>query len=259
MTEFIDQDLADSHFEETTLRGATFRNVGLANARFEMVDLTGVTIKWAYVFDVTIDADIRNVVINGVDVVPLIQAELDRRYPGRAKMRPTDPDGFREAWALLERLWQETVDRARTFPPEMLHERVDGEWSFIETLRHLVFATDGWINRALLGDPSPWHPLGLPHDEMDDKPGIPRDRDARPSLDEILAVRAERMATMKEVLAHLTEEKLSSTSEPVVGPPGHPEGDDIPVMVILSCILEEEWEHRIYAERDFDKLAPREA
>jgi hypothetical protein len=26
-------------------------------------------------------------------------------------------------------------------------------WSFIETLRHLVFATDSWIRRAMLGDP----------------------------------------------------------------------------------------------------------
>jgi DinB superfamily len=35
----------------------------------------------------------------------------------------------------------------------LLHESVGGEWSFIETLRHLVFATDSWIRRAILGDP----------------------------------------------------------------------------------------------------------
>ena len=88
-------------------------------------------------------------------------------------MRPTDPAGFREAWDVVERLWGETVERARRLDPELLHESVDGEWSFIETLRHLVFATDSWIRRAILGDPSPWDPLDLPWDEMPDTPGVP--------------------------------------------------------------------------------------
>ena len=97
-------------------------------------------------------------------------------------MRPTDPAGFREAWDIIERLWAGTVERARALAPEQLHESVDGEWSFIETLRHLVFATDAWVRRAILGDPSPWDPLDLPWDEMPDTPGIPRDREAvRPS------------------------------------------------------------------------------
>ena len=94
-------------------------------------------------------------------------------------MRPTDPAGFREAWDVVERLWGETVERARRLDPELLHESVDGEWSFIETLRHLVFATDSWIRRAILGDPSPWDPLDLPWDEMADTPGrAPRPRRA---------------------------------------------------------------------------------
>jgi hypothetical protein len=63
--------------------------------------------------------------------------------------------------------------------PELLHESVDGEWSFIETLRHLACGTDSWIRRAVLGDPSPWDALDLPWDEMPDTPGVPRDRDAR--------------------------------------------------------------------------------
>jgi hypothetical protein len=43
----------------------------------------------------------------------------------------------------------------------------------IETQRHLVFATDAWVRRAILGDPTPWHPLNLPHDEMPDEPSVP--------------------------------------------------------------------------------------
>jgi hypothetical protein len=90
-------------------------------------------------------------------------------------MRPTNADGYREAWDLLERLWAETIDKAQALPPDALHVRVNGEWSFIETQRHLVFATDAWVRRAVLGDPSPWDPLDLPHDELGDEPSVPRD------------------------------------------------------------------------------------
>jgi hypothetical protein len=47
---------------------------------------------------------IENVTINGVDIGPLVNAEVDRRYPDRAKMRPADPAGFKEAWDVVERL-----------------------------------------------------------------------------------------------------------------------------------------------------------
>ncbi len=179
-----------------------------------------------------------------------------RRYPDRVKMRPTDAEGFREAWDILERLWQRTVERSRGMAPELLHERVEGEWSFIETLRHLVFATDAWVKRAILGEPSPWSPLDLPHDEMPDEPGVPRDRGARPSLDEVLALRADRMATVRRVIADLTDEKLAGMTEPVVEP-GYPEPESFAVRRCLLAILNEEWEHRLYAERDFDVLGSR--
>jgi hypothetical protein len=81
-----------------------------------------------------------NVVVNGVDVAPLVDAELNRRMPGRAKMRPDDADGFREAWVILERLW-EAPSRARTLPEAALHRSIDDEWSFIQTLRHLNVAS----------------------------------------------------------------------------------------------------------------------
>ena len=196
---------------------------------------------------------IENLRVNGVDVVPLVEAELNRRYPERAKMSPADAAGYREAWDILERLWSETVERARGLAPGLLHERVDGEWSFIETLRHLVFATDAWVKRAILGVPSPWDPLDLPHDEMPDEPSVPRDLDARPSLDEVLALRVDRMATVRQVLAGLTDEKLAGMTEPVMEP-GYPEPGSFAVRRCLQAILNEEWEHRLYAERDFDAL-----
>ena len=256
MTDFTGEDLTGSRFEDVHLAGARFHDVDLTGARFQLVDLTGAVIRGAALVNVDISGEIKNLLVNGVDVVPLVEAELNRRYPERGKMRPADADGFREAWDILERLWQRTVGRARGMAPELLHERVEGEWSFIETLRHLVFATDAWVNRAILGEPSPWHPLDLPHDEMPDLPGVPRDRGASPSLDEVLALRADRMATVRRVIADLTDVKLAGMTEPVTAP-GYPEPDSFPVRRCLQAILNEEWAHRLYAERDFDTLQSR--
>ena len=256
MTELAGDDLRGARIEHVYLNDARFHDVDLTGARFNLVDMTGVRIRGAAVVDVDISGEIENVRVNGVDVVPLVEAELDRRYPDRPKMRPTDADGYREAWDILERLWGETVDRARALPPEQLHERVDDEWSFIETLRHLVFATDAWVRRAILGEPSPWHPLDLPHDEMADEPTVPRDRDVRPSLDDVLELRADRMATVRKVLADLTDETLAGTTEPVMEP-GYPASESYAVRRCLLAILNEEWEHRLYAERDLDVLESR--
>lgn len=256
MTDFVGDDLRAARFERVDLRGAELRDVDLAGARFRCVDLSGVVMRGVELVDVDVHGEISNLTINGVDIGPLVNAELDRRHPDRAKMRPEDPDGFREAWEVVERLWADTVERARRMDPALLHESVDGEWSFIETLRHLVFATDSWIRRAMLGDPSPWDPLDLPWDEMPDTPGVPRDRDVRPSLDRVLELRQDRMATVREVVDALTDESLQGGTTPVEGP-GWPESRSYPVRECLLCILNEEWEHRLYAERDLDALEQR--
>lgn len=245
-------------FENADMTDATFRLVDLRGARFAEVDMTGVVMRGAELVDVELDGEVSNLVINGVDVAPLVEAELDRRYPDRARMRPTDPDGFRQAWDILERLWDGTLDRARGLDAERLHESVAGEWSFIQTLRHLVFATDAWIRRTLLGDPNPWNRLDLPWDGMTPTPGVPWDRDARPSLEEVTALRTDRMATMRQVLDDLTEERLNAHTEPVSGP-GWPPPESYPIRECLLCILNEEWCHRLYAERDLAVLEARVA
>jgi DinB superfamily/Pentapeptide repeats (8 copies) len=254
--EFSERSLAGARFRRVDLAGAAFDHVDLTGARFYEVDLSGVNIRGAYLRDVDISGDLDGMRVNGVDVGPLIEAELDRRHPERAKLRPTDAAGFREAWDVIEQLWAETVGRAEQLDPALLHERVDGEWSFIETLRHLVFATDAWVRRALLGDPSPWDPLDLPWDEMPDMAGIPRDRDARPSLEDVLALRSDRMGTVRRVVADLTDDKLDGSTEPV-SEPGWPPSESFPVREVLATILNEEWWHRQFAERDLDALTAR--
>ncbi|QNE19234.1 DinB family protein [Kribbella qitaiheensis] len=256
MADFTQQNLSGSRFDDVYLTDARFHDVDLKNARFSLVDLSGVTIRGALVVNAEISGQIENLQINGVDVGPLVEAELNRRYPERTKMRPDDADGFREAWEILERCWQELVVRAQALDPKLLHERVDGEWSFIETLRHLAFATDAWVSRAVLGEPNPWDPLDLPHDEMSDHPGVPRDLDARPSLEELLVLRADRQAVVRHVLATLTDDQLAGDTTPVPAP-GYPESKSFAVRRCLRTILNEEWEHHLYAARDLTALESR--
>jgi len=123
-------------------------------------------------------------------------------------------------------------------------------------LRHLAFATDSWVRRAIQGDPAPWHPLGLPWDGMPDTPGVPRDRAARPTLDEALELRYDRMATVRAVVDGLTDESLAADTTPVEAP-GWPRPKSYPVRQCLLIVLNEEWWHRQFAERDLAVLEGR--
>jgi hypothetical protein len=262
MTEFREQDLTGARFERVSLRDATFTQVYLNGASMHDVDLTGAQIRGALfnesrmrgveLVNVKISGELQNVVVNGVDIAPLVDAELNRRMPERARMRPDDSDGFREAWAILEALWDGTVARARTFPEAVLHRSVDDEWSFIQTLRHLNFAGAAWVGRMILGNASPWHQLDLPWDGAPGWDDIPWDREARPSLDEVLTVRRERQALVRHVMESLTDERLAS--EVTRTEPGWPQMESFPFKECLRIVLNEEWQHRLYAERDLTSL-----
>jgi uncharacterized damage-inducible protein DinB len=262
MTDFVEQDLSGAHFERVNLRHARFEQVLLNDTTMRAVDLSGADIRaarlhgtrirGAELHDVEISAELANVVVNGVDIAPLVERELNRLTPERAKMRPDTADGFREAWALLAPLWEGTIRRAQSLPAEAMHASVNGEWSFIETLRHLNFASAAWIGRMILGDPAPWHPLDLPWDEAPGWEGIPWDREAQPPLNVVLAVRAERQAMVSAVIASLTDEQLSSHVSQTA--PGWPQSEAMPFKACLAIVLNEEWEHRRYADRDLTVL-----
>jgi DinB superfamily/Pentapeptide repeats (8 copies) len=262
MTEFRDQDLTGARFERVSLRDTTFTSVHFDDADMHVVHFSGALIHGAVfngtrlrgveLVDVEINGELQNVVVNGVDIAPLVDAELNRRMPERAMMRADDADEFRAAWAILARLWDGTLARARTFPDAALHRSVDGEWSFVQTLRHLNFASAAWVGRMVLGVASPWHPLDLPWDEAPGWDGIPWDREARPSLDEVLTVRRERQAMVGQVIESLTDEQL--TADVTRTEPGWPRLENFPVKECLRIVLNEEWEHRLYAERDLTAL-----
>ena len=252
MTRFHDQDLTGTSFEHVILRNAELNGVDLSGAQIRGVLFNGSRMRGVELVDVEISGELQNVIVNGVDIAPLVDAELNRRMPERAKMRPDDSDGFREAWAILEQLWKGTVARAMTFPAAALHDNVDDEWSFIQTLRHLNFASAAWVGRMALGNASPWHPLDLPWDEAPGWDGIPWDREARPSLDEVLTIRRERQAMVRHLLESLTDDQLAA--EVTRSEPGWPRVEDFPLKECLRIVLNEEWQHRLYAERDLDAL-----
>ena len=262
MSDFTEQDLSGSSFEKVDLSGSTFAKVDMTGMDVREVDLSRTRVRGAYfdgvrmsgveVPDLEIYGEVVRLVVNGVDVVPLVEAELNRRMPERALMAPTDVAGFREAFATMDRLWGETMARARTVPAERLYEQVDGEWSFIDTLRHLGFAHACWVGGVVLAQRSPWHPLDLPWDEAPVYEGVPWARRARPELHEVMALRRQRRATVAEVLDGLTDVGLGRVVTSAT--PFLQDASELTVADCLRVVLSEEWEHRLYAERDLAKL-----
>ena len=150
----------------------------------------------SWLVDVNVSGLIGDVVVNDVDVTAFVEAELDRRHPERAQVREMQAaDDYRKMWDTIERLWSDTVARARRLPEDARQERVDDEWSFVETLRHLVFATDAWVGRTVLDEPMPYHRLGYPYSgyPASDAAAVGVDLAARPSFDEVIDVRADRI------------------------------------------------------------------
>lgn len=240
------------------LRGAEFVDADLRGARFVRSDLSGVVMRGVDVAGADIDAPWivdgeSSLLVNGVDVAPLVEAELNRRFPGRADRRAADPDGLRRAWAEVDRTWETTLERVAAMPAGTVDVSVDGEWSFAQTLRHLVMATDVWLRGAILRIEQPLHPIGQPFAEYEtDGYDMSVFSAVTPSYDEVLDVRADRVAMVRDFLATVTPEQLGA---PCTHPwaPDHPE-------TILSClhvILDEEWEHHRYAVRDLDAIEAR--
>jgi DinB superfamily/Pentapeptide repeats (8 copies) len=237
------------------LEGAQFVDANLRGARFRRADLSGVVMRAMNVRGADIDAprlfDGESfLLVNGVDVIPLVEAELDRRFPGRAGRRAADPDGLRAAWAALERTWAATLERAAAMPAGTVDVAVDGEWSFAQTLRHLVMATDTWLGRAILGIEQPYHPIGEPNAEYEtDGYDMSVFATVTPSYADVLEVRAGRVAMVRDFLATVTSDDLAAARKNPWAPE-YPE-------TVLSClhvILREEWEHHRYAVRDLDAV-----
>jgi uncharacterized protein YjbI with pentapeptide repeats len=235
-----------------SLSGARLRGVDFSDARLHGVDFEGAKITDAWFSGADISGEIEGLRLNGVEVAPLVAAELERLHPERIKLRASDPEGLVEAWDMIENTWQATVERARQLPESYLSERVDDEWSFVETLRHLVLATDCWLRRTVKGIARPYHPWALGGTWLREPAAWGIDPAADPSLAEVLDVRRSRMDEVRQTLSSLTAADLERTCTPPPTP-GHP-AEPHTVLECLHVILNEEWEHNRYAVRDLELL-----
>jgi hypothetical protein len=235
MPEEFEGDLAGSVFWGADLTGSTFRDV----------NLTDTTIGHAWLVNVDIDALVENVVINGVDVTDYVN-ERDPWYPLRGMIRPpATPEAARKTWALLEAEWATTIAGARAVPETVLHRSVNDEFSFVQTLRHLVFAMDKWFTAPILGEG--FDPIGLPNSGSVDFgfPGL--DYTLAPSLADALAVRADRATRLREYLGGVRQSDFSRLVEVLENGPN-------PIEECLFTVFEEEFWHLRYARRDLAQI-----
>jgi hypothetical protein len=236
-------------------RGARFDVADLRGARFTDCDLTGVTIRDCWLVDVSISGYLSNVTVNGVDVTDFVSAELDRRHPERVQFREGQTaDDVRAIWDTIEQLWAQATQRAGRLPQAALDQQVNEEWSFSQTLRHLVFITDAWASRTVLDEEMPYHPLGLPQSwyPAEDAAALGIDLSAQPGHAEILAARADRMAAMRRIVAGLTDDSLGRLCQRSPAP-GYPD-EERTVIDCIAVVMDEEIEHYRFAVRDLAVL-----
>jgi DinB superfamily/Pentapeptide repeats (8 copies) len=240
------------------LRGARFDVADLRGARFTDCDLSGVTIRDGWLVNVSISGLVSDLTVNGVDVTDFVEAELDRRHPERVQFRQVQTaDDFRAMWDTIEVLWAQVTERAGRLPGAVLTEQVDEEWSFAQTLRHLVFITDAWASRTVLDEEKPYHPIGIPQSWYPAAAAATLGIDlvSEPGYDEILAARRDRMAVVRRIVTGLTDDDLGRPClrSPA---PGYPD-EERPVAECLAVVMNEEIEHYRYAVRDLAVLESR--
>jgi hypothetical protein len=133
-------------------------------------------------------------------------------------------------------MWDHTA-AGRALQPEIAKQRVDGEWSLVETLRHLVMVSDAWVGVGVLGREE-MHPLGLPPHFMppDDRFTI----DADPTVEEVLILRRQRQTMVAGAITSIAD----------LAQPCHAHLAGFSVLGAIQVVLFEEWAHHSFATRD---------
>jgi hypothetical protein len=257
MTRFgPDDDLRGAMFVEADMTGARFRLSDLTGARFDQSYLPGAVMRGVDLTGADVDGEIDGLRVNGVEVAPLVLAELYRRYPGWERARSDVLAEQRASFEAALRTWDATLDRVAAMPPGSEDVSVDGEWSVAQTLRHLVMAVDAWIRYGVRGIDDAFSPIGLPFSEWDreaHRVGI--DLDATPSFADVRAAHADRVAQVRELYATLTDAEFAAPARRL--PPWAAGGHTTTVGGCLGVIVNEHWAHHRFVERDLDSLGSR--
>lgn len=234
---------------------ARFENEDLTDVEFREVDLTRARLIGVVMQDAVIDGLVTNLVVNGVEVSSYVESELDRRHPVRVLIRSTNPVDLRTAERELRETWAATIERLRAMPAGSEHRRVGGEWSAVETLRHLVFVHDSWFRRCCLGSTAPFTALGLAIDGVPDQEEQGLDPTAEPELDDVVAVRADQTDELERWLADATADQLAAPAPIPDGLGWPPYARRKTVAECLRVVLNDEWAHHGFCVRDLDLLA----
>jgi hypothetical protein len=229
MTRFVDEDM----------QGAEFRECNLSSTR-----LVGVVMQ-----DAVIDGLVTNLVVNGVEVMEYVEAELDRRHPVRHLIRSDDPADLRRGWRQLRADWAATVAHIRQLPG-IEHASVHDEWSAVQTLRHLVFVHDSWFRRCCLGSTDPFTPMGLGIESAPDREAQGLDPAADPTLDEVLAIRDQQTTELGRWLEDVTPEQLQQPAPVPANDMWPPYARGRSVRQCLGTVLGEELQHHQFCVRD---------
>ena len=233
---------------------ARFEDQDLTDAEFRECDLTRARLIGVVMQDAVIDGLVSNLVVNGVEVTAYVEAELDRRHPVRLLLRSADPADLQQGFRQLRADWAATVERLRGMPGGCEHQRVGGEWSAVQTLRHLVFVHDSWFRRCCLGSTEPFTAIGLASEFVPDQEEQGLDRAATPSLDEVLAARDVQGAELERWLSTVTPDELSAPAPVPAGPGWPPYARGKSVLECVHVVLDEEWAHHGFCVRDLDLL-----
>ncbi|MFQ6170642.1 DinB family protein [Oryzobacter sp. R7] len=246
--------MSDDATPRLSLAGADLFEADLSGAVLRESDLRGTRIVGSLVDGLEITAFsgiLGSITVEGVDVVPFVEAELDRRFPYRPLLRrATTADDLRATFAVVDALWVDLLERAADLPDPVRRRQVGGEWSLAQTVRHLVMATDIWVGRMLRGQEHPWHPIGQP---VGDEPresvlAMGVDPEADPPWEHVVEVWRTRRAMAAEEFAAATDDRLD---DDITGSPTPAIGEETRSRRrCLLTIVREMGEHHRYATRD---------
>ncbi len=159
-----------------------------------------------------------------------------------------DVETAQKTAAELIELTDATLARVGALPDAQRHERVDDEWSAVQSIRHLVLVLDLWLSKTVQGETDPFHPIALPPTFMPPKlPGTSIDPDADPTFDEASDVLRQRLGRLGLYVSGLTSAELER-------------GIDAHARTVggaLNVIFTEVGAHNLFINRDLDIIESR--